>query len=191
MKCEHNERQSSDNRQGARSARGRQARSRYSPGESWRSWRFGGGLLFGAMALLGCASPPSVLPLIRIADRALAEESQNLDADGRRIAAWLDQQRQSLADALEADVRAQAGLDAEWVMTGTQAYAAAREALLRHELSLELQRQRRRQNLQAASAALQRAAGLIEQQDRLLEPIPDLRRWLVAPEAAHVSKGNP
>src|ERR1041385_1626110 len=79
------------------------------------------GCLF-PLALQACASPPSLLPLLRVADKAIAQESQLLDADAARSTAWLDEQRATLAAAFEADLREQTTLDPEWVLTATQAY---------------------------------------------------------------------
>lgn len=136
-----------------------------------------GTLLLACLFAPGCASPPSVSPLLRVADRALADESRLVADDAARQAAWVEQQRRSLGDAFALDLKGRETLDPRWVMTGAEAYVAAREALLRHEVGLQRQTQLRRDNLAAASRAITRAVELIEKQDALFEPIPDIRRW--------------
>lgn len=138
-------------------------------------------IFLAAGGLGACASPPSLLPLLRVANRAIAQESQLLNADGDRAAAWLDDQRATLAAAFEADLREQANLDPQWVLTATQAYTAAREALARHEAALDRERSTRRDNLRAASEAIRRAIDLTELQDQLFADIPDLRRMSPVP----------
>ena len=138
-------------------------------------------ILLPLVALQACASPPSLLPLLRIADKAIAQETTLLDTDAARATAWLNQQRDDLTDAYKADLAERNTLDPDWVLSATATYSAARESLLRHELSLDRQHEIRRDNLAAASQALQRAIHLTELQDNLFADIPDLRRWLLTP----------
>jgi hypothetical protein len=128
----------------------------------------------------GCASPPSVVPLLEQTQRVLREERRLLAADAERSEAWFDQQRSALAAAFEADLAARDALNAEWVRTGVTAYVAAREALVEQETQLARQRQVRMQNLDLASLAQRRAIALIQQQDDLLSWTPDLRQWIDA-----------
>jgi len=128
----------------------------------------------------GCASPPSVAPLLEQAERVLRDERRLLATDAARSEAWFDQQRAALAAAFEADLADRDALTAEWVRTGVTAYVAAREALVEREMQLARQRQVRMQNLDLASLAQRRAIALIQQQDDLLRWMPDLRRWIEA-----------
>ena len=135
-------------------------------------------VVFTLFSLLGCASPPSVAPLLRSADLAITQEQQLLNDDSARRSQWFAQQRDALAGGFEADLNSQPQLDSAWVLEGVHAYTAACELLLRHELDLQQQTKTRGKNLQQASAAIRRAVGLIEQQDQLFQRIPDLRRWM-------------
>jgi len=132
--------------------------------------------LCSLLFLSACASPPSVVPLLRVADGAIDDERRLIESDAARQVQWVEQQRRSLADAYAADLHQRRVIDAQWVLTGTEAYAAARETLLRHGWELERQAELRRENLQAASRAIRRAAELIEKQDQLFADVPDLRR---------------
>ena len=131
------------------------------------------------LALSGCASPPSVVPLLRVAQSAMESEKSLLAADLARQRAWLDAQRASLDAAFDADLRQRQELDPAWVREGTRVYAAAREQLARHRFRLEQETHLRSDNLDDASLALDHAAGLIEQQDQLLDLVPELRRVLI------------
>jgi len=126
----------------------------------------------------GCASPPSVAPLLRAADQAVQQEHRLLADDHERRRLEFDRQRDDLAAAFEADLAAQAQLDPQWVAQGVRAYVAAREGLLDHQHTLDEQYATRRDNLATASQAIARAVSLLEQQDQLFKDIPDLRRWL-------------
>ncbi len=128
----------------------------------------------------GCASPPSVTPLLRITERALMRESARLNDDADRDAEYARQTLRSLEDAFDRDLEQADGLTADWVRDATSVYIAARETLLRHELALARERQARSDNLYAAASATRRAIGLIEQQDKLLNGVvgEDIRRLL-------------
>ena len=130
------------------------------------------------VGLTGCASPPSVSPLMQVVEQTLQQEQVMLQTDQQRATAWMDQQRATLAAAFDADMNEQQTLDKTWVHDQVAVYVAAREALLRHELELQRQHEQRRQNLADAMAAQQRAMQMIEQQDALLASVPDVRRWL-------------
>jgi hypothetical protein len=135
-------------------------------------------LLIAGAGLTGCASPPSVIPLIQVANQAIAQERQLLDVDAKRMSQSLQEQRDSLASAFEADLRAQQTLSAAWVTEGVQVYVAAREQLLRQQLDLQRAADLRRDNMAAAQEVLARAVGLVQKQDQLFEVVPDLRRWV-------------
>lgn len=125
----------------------------------------------------GCASPPSVAPLLGVAESAIAEERRHLTDDDARRAAWIGHQRSALAAAFTLDLAERGeAIDPAWVGEGVSAYVAAREALLRHEITLAQQSELRRENLDRAAAVLRRAAAILQQQDRLFDAMPDLRR---------------
>lgn len=122
-----------------------------------------------AAALTGCATPPSVSPLMRVVDRVLGEEILHLEADAARDAEHLRQTREALADAFDADLAGQQSLTAEWVRSAVRAYASAGESLARHEADRARQRSSRADNLRAAIEAQRRALAILEQRDRLIE----------------------
>ncbi|MEX0775198.1 MAG: hypothetical protein WD042_05730 [Phycisphaeraceae bacterium] len=121
-----------------------------------------------ALLVPGCTTPPSIAPLLRVVDQALADEAAHLDADAARDAAAMQQSRAMLADAYEADLKQTADLSPQWVLDATDAYVAAREIVLRHEFDLQAQRRQRADNLAAARQAQQRAMQLLERQDELV-----------------------
>lgn len=128
----------------------------------------------------GCASPPSVTPLLRVTERALMRESARLNDDADRDAQHAKQTLRSLEDAFDRDLEQADELTADWVRDATSVYVAAREALLHHEHVMARERQIRSDNLQTAASATRRAIGLIEQQDKLLNGVigEDIRRLL-------------
>ena len=134
-------------------------------------------LLCIAATLFGCSSPPSVVPLMRAAEQTLNEERRLVDEDRARRTALFERRRDALAAGYEADLAERETLDPAWVLEGTRAYTAAREALLRHEMELERRATIRKQNLELAGAALERGVALIQQRDRLLERLPVLGEW--------------
>jgi len=137
-------------------------------------------IAIGTLLCVGCASPPSVTPLLRVSERALLQEAAQQTIDAQRDAEHLRQTRRSLEQAYNQDLAQTQELTVAWVQDATQAYVSAREALLRHEQVLSHERRAREENLQAAASAIRRAIGLIEQQDKLLTGAmgEDLRRIL-------------
>lgn len=131
------------------------------------------------MVLTGCASPPSVTPLMRVVEGALRAEALRVEGDIERLAEWHALQARTLRDGFEADLDARPTLDRQWVSEHVSVYTAAREALLRHQIEQATAAARRRANLETAAEAQRRAIGLIEQQDALLQRVPDLRRWMI------------
>lgn len=127
----------------------------------------------------GCGSSPSVVPLLNSVQRVLEQEAELVNSDAERQRGWLEQQKKSLQDGFGADLSAREKLDAVWVKDHTDVYVAAREALVEHEMRCNVAFGRRLENLAAAKRAQERAVGLIEEQDRLFERVPDLRRWLL------------
>lgn len=140
--------------------------------------RFGLGLIVFLSLLGGCASPPSLTPLLQAVDRALDDEHQQVTQDAERQSAWLQQQQQALRAAFEADLNEQQSLQRDWVAEHVRVYVTARETLTEHHHRLRQTYRMRLENLQAASLAQQRAIALIQRQDQLFERLPDLRRWL-------------
>ena len=132
------------------------------------AWLNGAVLGVTGCLLVGCASPPSVAPLLRVVDAELRREAQRLELDARRDAEAVDQARRSLADAYDGDLARREALTAEWVRDATDVYVAAREALVRHEMNLRAEREQRARNLHAAGEAQRRAIQLIEQHDGLI-----------------------
>ncbi len=129
-----------------------------------------GGLALAAFT--GCTSPPSVAPLLRISEQAMRAEAENLTADAARDRAGLDAARASIADGFDADLREQAAPTTEWIRQAAEVYAAAREELMRQELTLAQQRQTR-----ADAQAQHRAIELLERQDQLLTEITGADLW--------------
>lgn len=128
--------------------------------------------LTGAVLLMvGCSAPPSVVPLLRVTERALAEESGRLAQDAQRDRVYTRQVLRSLEDAYRRDLEQVGELTPAWVLEATTVYVAARDALIRHEQSLAQERGNRADNLRAAAAATHRAILLTEQQDGLLRGV--------------------
>jgi len=138
---------------------------------------------FVALAAAGC-TPPSVSPLLELSRQAVAAEAQRLRADIERDRAAMDHARDALEAAYAADLHEQSTLDVPWVMEATVVYVAAREAVLRQEMALRRERERRADNLDAAADATGRAVELLEQRDRLLNDTAVARWWRMLGEAA-------
>lgn len=128
----------------------------------------------------GCASAPSVAPLLRITEQALNREAARLEEDALRDAQHIRQTLRSLEDAFHQDLDQAELLTTDWVREAIGVYVAARETMLRHEHTLAAERRTRADNLQAAASATRRAIQLIEQQDRLLDGVvgEEFRRLL-------------
>jgi hypothetical protein len=118
--------------------------------------------------LMGCSTPPSVAPLLRVTERALVAESGRLQEDAERDKTYTRQVLGSLDDAYRRDLEQAETLTPGWVLEATTVYVAARDAVIRHEQSLTRERDNRADNLRAAATATRRAILLIEQQDGLL-----------------------
>ena len=128
-------------------------------------------VLLPVVLLAGCATPPSVAPLLRVTERALSEESGRLAEDAERDRAHTRQVLGSLEDAYRRDLEQVGELTPGWVLEATTVYVAARDALIRHEYSLAQERDNRADNLRAAASATRRAILLIEQQDGILRGV--------------------
>ena len=120
------------------------------------------------LSLTACTSPPSVTPLLRATDRALEAEARHLQTDLAQTQQSLNQSRLTLEQGFIKDLETQTILDKQWVLEASELYAVAREQLLIHQMEIERQYQHRRDNLELASQAQQRAITLLENQDRLI-----------------------
>lgn len=127
--------------------------------------------LAACVSVAGCTSPPSVAPLLRVTEQALAEESQRLVQDAERDGGYVRQSLRMLEDAYARDLEQTQDLDPGWVRESTAVYVAAREELIRHEQSLARERHDRAANLRAAGVAVRRARSIIEDRDSLLQGV--------------------
>ena len=151
----------------------------YESTNAWHSLILRVVLVCAFVAITGCASPPSVVPLMAQVQNVLADENRLLAEDYERQQQWIDQQRQTIAAAFDADMIAREQLDIDWIRHHVAAYVAAREALSDHTTKLQQEFTVRQSNLADAALAQQKAIELIQRQDDLLERVPDLRRWMV------------
>ncbi len=138
-------------------------------------------LVAGALTLAGCGSPPSVTPLLRVAQSTLLRESQQLEQDQRMLAGVERQTLAALEQAFEADVRQAPTLEARWVLEAARAYALARDAVVGQGAAERQARQRRIENLLLAAEAQRRALNLLERQDALLMGVLGLDLWRLEP----------
>lgn len=126
----------------------------------------------------GCTSPPSVAPLLAIADRALEQEIALVQGDTQRQARAHQQTRQMLASAYAADLQTKsAELNATWVQEATDVYVAACEELARRQLLDEKAQENRLDNLHLARQVQQRALQVIQVQDQTITSILGLDLW--------------
>jgi len=135
------------------------------------------GFIVGSFVVGACTAPPSVAPLLRVAERAMVEEAAHVEGDATRDAAQLRQMRAALTAGFDADLAANESPSAGWVKGAAEGYAAAREELARHEAALRVERETRADNLRAAAEAQQRAISLIERQDELITRTIGLDAW--------------
>ncbi|MFP4144565.1 MAG: hypothetical protein ACLFV3_05430 [Phycisphaeraceae bacterium] len=143
-----------------------------------RRWIGLTGLAMGLVVWAGgCASPPSALPLLEVARQTMREEADRLEAEIERDRQWTHQVRQQLEQAYEADLAEREDLGPDWVSEATAVYAAAREAMVRHEVKLEQERRARAANLRDAAEANRRATELLQQQDELVRQLAGTDGW--------------
>lgn len=157
-----------------------------------------GGVAAGVVGVVmavssGCTSPPSVTPLLHVAEQAMRDEAQRLAEDAERDTQQVEQVRASLTAGFEADLHEREVMDVAWVADAAEVYAAAREALARHEMRLHQQREQRATNLHLAADATARARRLLDRQDALiLDTVgTDLWRWLQAPTSGEPAAVTP
>lgn len=129
------------------------------------------------LILSACKAPPSVVPLLEVSRHAMLTEADRLHADAAEDADEIQQTRNSLADAFDADLREQPTIDPAWLREAMEVYIAAREALLAHELSVRRQKQQRADNLEAAAEATDRAIALLQRRDQLLDDTVIMQLW--------------
>jgi len=119
----------------------------------------------------GCEAPRSVVPLLEITERALLEEAERLHDDSERDRMYSRQALSQLEEGYRQDLEQTQTLTAEWVLEATRVYTTAREAVLKHQASLEAERQARAENLQVAASATRRALLLLQEQSGLLHGV--------------------
>ncbi len=150
--------------------------------ERHRSVCVPGAVLMALLLAGGCTSPPSVVPLLRVTERALLDESARLTSDAERDNAFAQQSLLTLEDAFSQDLEQVQTLTPDWIREATSVYVTARETIVRHQRAVAQERLDRADNLRSAASATRRAIALIEQQDTLLHGVvnEDLRRLLSA-----------
>jgi len=128
----------------------------------------------------GCTSPPSVVPLLSVVDRVLAEELAGIEVDRRRDKASVASSLKAMRDAYSLDLsqaESQGRLSADWVLDANAGYVLAREELVRYEAALAAERDTRQENIEAALTAQRRAVWLLESQDQALVDALGVDRW--------------
>ncbi|MEM8737665.1 MAG: hypothetical protein AAGG38_04205 [Planctomycetota bacterium] len=144
-----------------------------------KGWR-AGWLGLGTSVLVGCGSPPSVVPVLRSVGQTLMQEAERIETvEGVRDGLYLDRVRADLREAYRADLASSTSLTVRWVDEATTVYVAAREALLRQELEQAASRATRAENLRLAARAQARAVAVLEQQDRLLMDTLGVDLWRI------------
>ncbi len=126
-----------------------------------------------ACLLAGCRAPPATVELIAVAEKALTGAADFQAAQHADQLRQLDAQMAALDAAFDADARlAEAGkiinpsgepvkLTADWVVSARKGYAVAASALAQQRCGLEAAHATARDNLAAASEALELARELI------------------------------
>lgn len=130
--------------------------------------------------LTGCESPPSVSPLLRASSQAMANEIGYLKTDMTRDAEHMRQTRLAMDAAFDADLDAVSEnnqLTADWIKDAMVVYVPAREALVRHEATLQHERRSRIDNLETAVEAQLRALQLLEHQNDLIRDTTHISIW--------------
>ncbi len=137
-------------------------------------------VLIAALFALGCTSPPSVTPLLRVTEQALLEESNKLSRYVERDHAYTRQSLGILEDAFHRDLMQTDTLTPQWIREATAVYVTARESVLKNEATLVREHETRAKNLSDAALATRRAIAMIEKQDGLLRGVmgDDLQRLL-------------
>jgi len=146
------------------------------------------------LAGTGCSTPPSVEPLLSVSQRVMLAEAQRVEADTQRDEQRVRQSLSALEAAFAADLEQRDGLDPAWLMSAVSGYTAARESLVEHRIQLQRERQTRARNLRQAAALTDRAVGMLQRRDALVDRVlpqldPAIWRWLV-PEPGEPSADN-
>ena len=128
-------------------------------------------ILLGVFITTGCSTPPSVAPLLRVAERALIEESERLEADARRDAEQMRGDLATLEDGFNRDLEQAEALTPQWVREATSVYVSARETVVRYQNAQIRDLNNRADNLKLAASATGRAISLVERQDRLFDGV--------------------
>lgn len=127
----------------------------------------------------GCGVPRSVDALIGQAGRVIDRERAHLEADQQRVDDRLAERRASLTDGFEADLDNRQSVERDWYRRHAEAYATAREAVLRQAMNRRVELDRRRDNLAEARRAQRRALVLIDAHRRLFQPLAERAARLV------------
>ena len=122
-------------------------------------------LLLALPLMAGCSAwNEAQLGLVTQARKGMALVAQ-ADAQRDTVAMELAKlRRQRLDEAFDADVRTRELLDADWVIDTRKAYGAALDAYAKAQASDDANSQRRRENLAAIDASLERLQWLISVQ---------------------------
>lgn len=137
----------------------------------------------------GCGSPPSVVPVLEVVQRALLDEAQRVaEADAAHDRLYLQQARRQIWDGFRADLNTTDTLTPGWIEDATVGFVQAREALLRQEFDLARQREFRQDNLRDAAAAQARAIAILQQQDRLFHDAVGLGPRSSSPPPSETSR---
>ena len=113
----------------------------------------------------------ALAPLLRVAERALIEESERLEADARRDAEQMRGDLATLEDGFNRDLEQAEALTPQWVREATSVYVSARETVVRYQNAQIRDLNNRADNLKLAASATGRAISLVERQDRLFDGV--------------------
>lgn len=125
-------------------------------------------VMVAALGTVGCASPPSVVPLLTMAKKQMQNEAAQVAAATKRDQAEITRSQAALKAGFDADLASQSKLTAAWVKEETAGYVAARAALVEQSDKLKQEQTQRIDNLNAAASAQQRAIELLQRQDALI-----------------------
>jgi len=125
------------------------------------------GVLFGLAP--GCGTPPSVQPLLTLSQQVMLEEAGRVSLDRQRDEQRVQQSLETLEAAFAADLRLQGAIESGWVLSAVRGYTAAREAVVRHQLEMRSERERREASLRQAAALNGRAVRILQQRDALVD----------------------
>lgn len=130
-------------------------------------------LLLLLLALQGCTTfTTTQLHLTQQARKGVAIWLTREQSRDEQTQQEFAQKRRQLAQAFDADTRAQATLDPDWVIEARKAYAAALDVLNQAEIAALAANQSARRDAQATDLALQRLIDLQSVQIEAINLIP-------------------